>query len=113
MGKGTGFEKFEKTLMGESPIDLSLKRTAATEPAAGPAGQEGRGDDVKPAPVAKEPAAEPAVETSKEPEKEFQFGVHVDQVTRQRIDELKFKTGMKIRELIIEAVADLYVKKIG
>lgn len=109
MGKGTGFEKFEKTLMGESPIDLSLKRAAAKEPAAEPAGQEGRGDDVKPAPVAKEPA----VETPKEPEKEFQFGVHVDQVTRQRIDELKFKTGMKIRELIIEAVADLYVKKIG
>lgn len=100
MGK-TAFEKFQKTIMGEDPIDFSVKAPVATPSEKPSVRKEAEAGKRKSPDVKKEDA-----------EKPYQINVHVSYDTRYKINEIKFRTGLSIKEVIAEAIADYYQKKI-
>lgn len=106
----TGFDKFKKKTLDEGPILISRPKQGSE---AGESVAETRTEVKKPASEpapAPAPAAEPARKKSKEAEDLVPFNAQMARETKKLLDEMKFRSGQTIRELIDQAVKDLYKK---
>ncbi len=105
----TGFDKFRKKTLSEGPIMIS-------KPEQGSEAREAVVANIPETKKAEEktayaPVAAPApVKKKKEAEDLVPFNAQMARDTKKLLDEMKFRSGQTIRELIDEAVKDLYKK---
>ncbi len=104
----TGFDKFKKKTLDEGPILISRpKQGSETGESAAETRTEVKKPTSEPVPA---PAAEPAKKKAKEAEDLVPFNAQMARETKKLLDEMKFRSGQTIRELIDQAVKDLYRK---
>lgn len=106
----TGFDKFRKKTLNEGPIMISKpEQGSETREAAAAARPEMKKVEEMPASVPAVVAPAP-VKKKKEAEDLVPFNAQMARETKKLLDEMKFRSGQTIRELIDEAVKDLYKK---
>jgi hypothetical protein len=105
----TGFDKFKKKTLSEGPIMISkAEKGSENREEAVAAKTEVREAEVKT--VSEQAPATAPVKKKKEVEDLVPFNAQMARETKKLLDEMKFRSGQTIRELIDEAVKDLYKK---
>lgn len=99
----TGFDKFRKKTLSEGPIMIS-------KPEQGSEAREAVVANIPETKKAEEKTAYAPVKKKKEAEDLVPFNAQMARDTKKLLDEMKFRSGQTIRELIDEAVKDLYKK---
>lgn len=106
----TGFDKFRKKTLNEGPIMIS-KPEQGSETREAEAATRPETKKVEEMPATAPAVVAPApVKKKKEAEDLVPFNAQMARETKKLLDEMKFRSGQTIRELIDEAVKDLYKK---